>query len=198
MTSFLKCQIKQIKNFVKIRCRKIRRSDPRLIIGDNSSLSASRVALKENCKVLIGNDSTIHAKITFEKPDAEVAIGNRTFVGSSHLTCSDKIVIGDDVLIAWGCTIIDHNSHAVQFSQRKNDLIGGKGGQKDWAHVVQKQVIISDKSWIGFNTIILKGVSIGEGSIVGAGSVVTRDVPDWTVVAGNPAKIIRKINEDER
>lgn len=59
-------------------------------------------------------------------------------------------------------------------------------------------VKISDKVWIGFNSIILKGVTIGEGAVVGAGSVVTKDVPAWTVVAGNPARIIREIPENER
>ncbi|MBK8021791.1 MAG: hypothetical protein IPK19_10285 [Chloroflexi bacterium] len=57
---------------------------------------------------------------------------------------------------------------------------------------------ICDKAWIGFNAVILKGVTIGEGAIVGAGSVVTKDVPAWTVVAGNPARIIREFTEDER
>lgn len=54
-------------------------------------------------------------------------------------------------------------------------------------------ITIKDYAWISYNVCILKGVTIGEGAIVGAGSVVTKDVPDWTVVAGNPAKIIRYI-----
>ncbi len=59
-------------------------------------------------------------------------------------------------------------------------------------------VHVGDKSWIGFNSIVLKGVTIGEGAVVGAGSVVTKDVSAWTVVAGNPARVIREIPEDER
>ena len=56
----------------------------------------------------------------------------------------------------------------------------------------------NSKVWIGFNAIILKGVTIGEGAVVGAGSVVTKDVLPWTVVAGNPARLIREISENER
>jgi len=62
----------------------------------------------------------------------------------------------------------------------------------------RRQSNIKDKAWIGFNSIILKGVTIGEGSIVGAGSVVTKDIPDWSIVGGNPAKVIREISENER
>jgi acetyltransferase-like isoleucine patch superfamily enzyme len=72
------------------------------------------------------------------------------------------------------------------------------GLPKDWRHIKRKPIKICDKSWIGFNSIILKGVTIGEGAIVGAGSVVTRDVPPWTIVAGNPAKVIQDISEHER
>jgi acetyltransferase-like isoleucine patch superfamily enzyme len=59
-------------------------------------------------------------------------------------------------------------------------------------------VIIGNSVWIGVNSTILKGVTIGEGSVVGAGSVVTKDVPPWTIVAGNPARVIREIPENER
>jgi acetyltransferase-like isoleucine patch superfamily enzyme len=56
---------------------------------------------------------------------------------------------------------------------------------------------IGNKAWIGFNVIILKGITIGEGAVIGAGSVVTKDVEPFTVVAGNPAKIIKKITENK-
>lgn len=56
-----------------------------------------------------------------------------------------------------------------------------------------KPIVIEDKAWIGFDSTILKGVTIGEGSVVGAKSVVTRNVDPYTVVAGNPAKVVRKL-----
>jgi acetyltransferase-like isoleucine patch superfamily enzyme len=59
-------------------------------------------------------------------------------------------------------------------------------------------VKIEDKAWIGFNASILKGVTIGEGVVVAAGSVVTKSVPAWTVVAGNPARVTREIGAQER
>ena len=55
--------------------------------------------------------------------------------------------------------------------------------------------MLTDDAWIGMNVLILKGVTIGQGAIVGAGSVVTRDVPEWTVVAGNPAKVVKRLVE---
>ncbi len=65
------------------------------------------------------------------------------------------------------------------------------GLYKDWSNVKSSPITIKDKAWIGFNSIILKGVTIGEGAVVAAGSVVTQDVPDYAVVGGNPAKIIK-------
>lgn len=64
---------------------------------------------------------------------------------------------------------------------------------KDWSNVPMKPIVIEDKAWIGFDSTILKGVTIGEGSVVGAKSVVTRNVDPYTVVAGNPAKVVRKL-----
>jgi len=64
--------------------------------------------------------------------------------------------------------------------------------------VATAPVKISNKAWIGVRAIVLKGVTIGEGAVVGAGSIVTSDVPPWTIVAGNPARIIRPLTDEER
>ncbi len=187
--------------FKRIFCRK--NSNGQLMIvdlklGDGSIFNAAQIRQKKKCKVTIGPHSMVNGKIIFECEGASVQIGENTFIGGSDLICSTRIIVGTDVLIAWGCTIVDHNSHAIQFSLRSNDVSEWMAGRKDWTHVEQKEIMICDKAWIGFNSIILKGVTIGEGAIVGAGSVVTKDVPPWTIVGGNPARIIREIPENER
>ena len=69
---------------------------------------------------------------------------------------------------------------------------------KDWTNVKMAPVIIENKVWIGFNAAILKGVTIGEGSVIGAMSIVTKNIPPYSIVAGNPARILRDIPENER
>jgi galactoside O-acetyltransferase len=149
-------------------------------------------------KLEIGENSIVHAKLAFQRPGAKIKIGNKTFIGKSHLVTAYSIVIGNDVLISWGVSIVDHNSHSLLYSERSQDVLDWQQGKKNWSNVTSKEIHVCDKAWIGFNSIILKGVTVGEGAIVAAGSVVTKDVPSWTIVGGNPAKVIREIPEDER
>jgi acetyltransferase-like isoleucine patch superfamily enzyme len=166
-------------------------------IHRSSTISMMRVQLKQNCVINVDEQSQVEGAILFDKENASISIGKRVFINGS-LIAAQRIEIGDDVLVSWGVTIVDHNSHAISFSQRVNDVTDWKLGKKDWSNVKVAPIKISNKVWIGFNSIILKGVSIGEGAIVGAGSVVTKDVPAWTIVGGNPARVIREIAEDER
>jgi acetyltransferase-like isoleucine patch superfamily enzyme len=167
-------------------------------IGAGSSVNFHRVAGKHGVLLDVGRSSIIEGSILFDRNDAAVLIGDRTFIGASSIVCAEKIEIGNDVLISWGCTIVDHNSHATDWASRKGDVIAWSQGKKDWSRVKIKPVKINDRVWIGLNSIILKGVTIGQGAIVGAGSVVTKDVPPYTIVGGNPAQIIREISIDER
>ncbi len=172
---------------------------PNVEISDTAYIGAYRnLRLNYGGKLKIADHSLIHASIVIERVEASVLIGARTFIGASTITAANEIIIGDDVLISWGCTLIDHNAHSIAWSQRSNDVTDWREGKKNWQDVVKGKIYIHNKAWIGVNAMILKNVSIGEGAIVGAGSVVTKDVPAWTIVAGNPAKIIRLIPEDER
>ena len=167
--------------------------------------SAEKYSFGENCKIAfwrlrgrggrirIGSDCIIHCSIDFDGPDGQVTIGDRCFIGASHLVCHTGIDIGDDVIMSWGITVVDHNSHSVNWEQRRHDVALWMRGEKDWTNVKIAPVKIGDKAWIGFGVSILKGVQIGEGAVIGAQSVVTRDVPPFAVVAGNPAQIIRQM-----
>lgn len=154
---------------------------------------------KENIRLILGSNSCISGNFVFENETGVISIGDRTFIGGGMFICTNKIQIGNDVMFSWGCTVIDTDAHSLVWQHRRSDVEdwckglkeNKTGNFKDWRNVKCEQVIIKDKAWIGFNVIILKGVTIGEGAVIGAGSVVTKDVPDFAVVAGNPAKIIK-------
>ncbi len=146
----------------------------------------------------IGAGSIVEANLVIEREGASIVIGRNTFIGSSLIASATRIEVGDDVLISWGCTIVDHNSHGIGWAQRSQDVRDWYHGKKDWTHVEVKPVKIGDKSWLGLNVIVLKGVEIGEGAVVAAGSVVVKNVPAWTIVAGNPAKVIREVSIEEQ
>ncbi len=140
----------------------------------------------------------MEGSLVSERDGACIIIGRNTSIGSSLLASATRIEVGDDVLISWGCNILDHDSHALGWGQRRQDVRNWYHNKKDWTHVSVQPVKINNKCWIGLNVIVLKGVEIGEGAVVAAGSIVTKSVPPWTVVAGNPAKVIREIPIEER
>ena len=175
------------------------RSGKSVRIGVNSRIGYKDIYLRKGCRIEIGDNSLVEGRIFFDREEGFVRIGSRTFIGAStNLVCADSIAIGDDVLIAWGCTIVDHNSHSLVWSERKDDVTKWIRGEKDWSKVPAGKVVIENRAWVGFNSIILKGLTVGEGAVVGAGSVVTKDVAPYTIVAGNPARIIRDIPVQER
>jgi len=168
-------------------------------VNSDQIILTLRNPLPEKKYLTVKNDSVVQSRFVFEKESGEVTIGANSFIGGSTIICIEKVDIGDDVLISWGCTIIDNDAHSLEWEFRKNDVREWKSGidegqlgkYKNWKNVKSASIKIGNKVWIGFNSIILKGITIGEGAVVGAGSVVTKDVPPYVVVAGNPAKVIK-------
>jgi acetyltransferase-like isoleucine patch superfamily enzyme len=190
--------IRWLKSMLDWRARLGIAGRPGVEIAPRTRLAWRKIRFVDGCTLSIGDGSIVEAAIVFDRAGGAVRIGKRTFIGSSTLVCAEKIDVGDDVLISWGCTVVDHNSHSLAWKDRSRDVAEWYQGRKDWNPVDRAAVRIGDKAWIGFNAIILKGVSIGEGAIVGAGAVVTRDVPPFTIVAGNPARPIRELEQHER
>lgn len=150
----------------------------------------------------IGADCVLAGTIVFETPDQGcIHIGNRCHIGGgTQLISRSAIVVEDDVTIAWNCTIYDHDSHSLSWDERRNDTLqevadyaatGNPIANKDWSNVNTKSIRVGKRAWLGFGVTVLKGVEIGEGAVVGAGSVVTRNVLPYTVVAGNPARVVK-------
>jgi acetyltransferase-like isoleucine patch superfamily enzyme len=155
--------------------------------------------------LMVGDNSMVGCQVTFESNQGCVIIGNNSFIGNSQIICRSSIHIEDHVFIAWGCCIYDHNSHSLSYLDRQSDmqqqLSDYRAGRsivasKNWDVVAAAPIRICSNAWIGMNCLILKGVTIGEGAVVAAGSVVTKDVLPWTVVGGNPARVIKQIPED--
>lgn len=155
--------------------------------------------------VLIGCKGIINANFIFESEKGEVVIGDNVHLGGVTFISRNRIEVKDDVTMAWGITIYDHNSHSIYWEERRNDnhqsyadYVNFNGRSvigKDWSNVADAPVLIESKAWIGFDVTILKGVTIGEGAVVGAKSVVTKSVEPWTVVAGNPAVVVKYLKK---
>jgi galactoside O-acetyltransferase len=147
----------------------------------------------------IGEASVVHGLIDLLTPQADVRVGRNTLINSeSLLSCIGRITIGDDVLISYKCAFMDSDGHSLKLSERRDDLRKGRAGTHSFAGLPFKPVSIGCGVWIGAHCLILKGVTVGDGAIVAAGSVVTRDVPDWSIVAGNPARVVRHIAVGDR
>lgn len=154
--------------------------------------------------VEIGKKCLLNCNFIFESQSGIIKIGNNVHIGGATLISRTSIIIGNDITMAWGIIIYDHNSHSILWEHRQNDnhicydsyiKYNNNVMNKDWSNVISKPIVIEDKVWIGFDVLILKGVHIGEGAVIGAKSVVTKDVPAWTVVAGNPAILIKTIKQ---
>jgi acetyltransferase-like isoleucine patch superfamily enzyme len=171
----------------------------------NFSIVKNRLTGRQDNKISVGEKCLLGVQIILETPYSKVSIGNRVYIGNSTIIAKNSISFGNDILVSSGVTFYDHDSHSLDFIERNedikkayNDYVNEKGNylkNKNWDIVNSKPIVIHDHVWIGFESIILKGVTIGEGAIVGARSVVTKDVPPFTIVAGNPAKIVKQIQE---
>ena len=111
------------------------------------------------------------------------------------------VKIGNHVVMSFGITMYTTNAHSFEIEERHKDLFNaidyltGKSDSRkiNWSKIISKDIVIEDDVWIGFGATILKGVRIGRGAIIGAKSVVTHDVEPYTVVAGNPAHVVKRL-----
>ena len=189
---------KFFKGLSEQRAKKRYQKSCNLQLGQNVKISFKSIGKLAPSGLQIGDNTIFEGRISADRPSAIIKIGNGCFIGGSTLVCAEKIEIGNNVLISWGCTIVDHDSHSVVLEERQDDVKLWSVGKKNWDYVKIAPVDIEDDVWIGFNAIILKGVTIGRGAVVAAGSVVTKNVAPFTVVGGNPARLIRSTKHEQK
>lgn len=127
-----------------------------------------------------------------------VSIGQYALVHGAWIICDGAVEIGDYALISWNVVLMDSYRWPLDLKARRRALeqTAGQIGRRPESSAPARPIRVGRNSWIGFDCCILPGVAIGEGSIVGARSVVREDVPPFTVAAGNPARVIRRIEND--
>ena len=153
----------------------------------------------ERSRIEIGANCLVDGNLVVEAPGGIVLIGSNVSIGGRTLLAAvNRITVEDDVLISYECIISDSDNHSLSYSRRKNDLRDWLAGRHDWTKVATAPVRICKGAWLGARVIVTKGVTIGEGAVCGTGSVVTKDVAPYTVVAGNPARVIKELSVDER
>tara|TARA_B100001057_G_C22832911_1_gene944115 strand:+ start:1456 stop:2106 length:651 start_codon:yes stop_codon:yes gene_type:complete len=170
----------------------------RLILNKNIQCwGLVSIRIHENSKVVIGKNCKIVSNINragitlFSKFkitalfNSRISIGNNVSFNGTSISCrTTKIDIGDNTIIAPNVVIIDSDFHSLSPFEARED---------NHDYEADKPVFIGRNVWIGMNSIILKGVSIGDNTVIAAGSIVTKNMPSNIVVAGNPAEKIRSL-----
>jgi len=117
---------------------------------------------------------------------ASLEVGAGFAMTGGVLCATERIAIGNHVAVGANSTIVDTDFHPLHVEGRRSDSSAGRSAP----------VVIGDDVFIGMNCLVLKGVTIGPGSVIGAGSVVAQDVPPGVIVAGNPARVVRTLGRD--
>ena len=129
--------------------------------------------------------------IVTRRPGAYIRIGNNVGISGATIYARRGISIGDNTAIGGNVKILDNDFHPLDWETRNKYLLQPKGGNADV--VPSKEIIIGKNCFIGCNSIILKGTVLGDGCVVGAGAVVTGKFDADSVIAGNPARVIKKM-----
>lgn len=168
-------------------------------IGNNSvvtgDLAFKRFRSRHDPALVIGSDCTLDGVHFDLGEDGQVLIGDYCYFTNAVVLCELRLTIGSYVVIGWNTTITDTDFHPVEPAQRVADAIACSplGKHLPRPEILRRPVVIEDDVWIGPNATILKGVRIGAGAFIEAGSVVVRDVPPRSRVIGYPAKVVAKL-----
>lgn len=173
--------------------------------GKNLLLKGVPVIFNKNgAKLQIGDNVTIKSSflsnlvglysrtiIVTRAPGAVIEIGDNVGISGATIYARKGIYIGENTCIGGNCKILDNDFHPIEVEARNKLLQDGKGGDSEL--IPTKEIHIGKNCFIGCNSIILKDTVLGDGCVVGAGAVVKGKFKDGSVLAGNPARVIRKV-----
>jgi len=170
--------------------------------GDNLNLIGLPVIFKQKkAELTIGDNCTIKSDflsnlvglyqrtIIVAREEGKIHIGNNVGISGATIYSKESIKIGDYTNIGGNVKILDHDFHPIEAEARKRN---------DMTMVGKRAIIIGENVFIGCNSIVLKGTEIGDNSVVGAGSVVSGKFPANVVIAGNPARIIKQLDNNQK
>lgn len=172
-----------------------------IIYGDDFRIGKlAKIYSLNKDSIILHAPSFIEGELHTFPYGGKIEIGEFSYIGmGSRIWSGESITIGKHVLISHNVGISDtsvHETYFIERAERYKSLLKN-GLPKDKASIKTAPIIIEDYVWINFNAIIMRGVTIGKGAIIAAGSVVTKDVPPFTMVAGNPAVAKKKLNDEK-
>ena len=160
------------------------------VFGRRSSISLSHGATKK--QIVLMDNVKVYGNITVQG-NGSVYMGDYTKIGEgSSIQCVDSVLIGNYTAIGQNTIITDNNTHPLNPEYRKKMQQSAPGSSmRAFIHSEHKPITIGENVWIGSNVRICKGVNIGDNCIVAANAVVTKDIPESSIAAGNPARIVK-------
>ena len=150
--------------------------------------------------VRIGPGASAYLGTMFDVgPRGQVSLGEYALINGARIICDERIEIGDHALISWNVVFMDSYRLPRDPRERRRELERATLRRPRWlgGEAPTRPIRVERNVWIGFDVCVLPGVTIGEGSIVGARSVVVDDVEPYSLVAGNPARLIRRLERGE-
>lgn len=200
ITTYLSCikrRLLRVRNTLIIR--KLKRQG--ILIDDSVRLSGtpiitafnnSKIVIRENVRLMSLSEFTALGVnhvcvIRTLAENAEILIKNNAGMSGVVICCASRIEIGERVMLGANVMITDTDFHSLDWRKRWT--------QNDVDYAGKAPIIIEDDVFIGMNSCILKNVRIGEKSVIGANSVVTKDIPPYSIAAGNPARVIGRVQD---
>ena len=199
LTWLLRAMATVLRSFDRVRCRQAAESFlQNAVVGSDCQVGPHAWCFNPGAKqnVSLGDYVVCRGILRSESfQPGTIRIADYVYIGDDCIiSCASEIEIGRLTLLAHGVQIFDNDSHPAASDAREQDyltVLGRRQGPRP--PIASAPVWIGERAWLGCGAMVMKGVRIGDGSIVAAGSVVTTDVSPYTVVAGNPAKVVKEL-----